>query len=122
MNAGSTELTGQLRATLGKMEVALSAVGEAIVWTDAEGSIQWCNAAFDRLVDRPHIANLGAPLISLLPLERGGQPLAPEAHPATVALTDGVTGRCVYEVRRADNASVVEVSAVRIRPSEQEAN
>ena len=38
----------ELRATLGKMEIALGAVDTPIVWTDEHGIIQWCNKSFNR--------------------------------------------------------------------------
>ena len=59
-----------LRRTLANMELALGTVEEAIVWTDAQGLILWCNTVFDRLVDRLHILVLGNSLQSLLPLNQ----------------------------------------------------
>lgn len=56
------DLVNQLRSTLGTMEVMLGAISDAIVWTDAEGTIQWCNAAFDRLVNQSHILVLNQSL------------------------------------------------------------
>ncbi len=51
------------------MEIALSAIEEAIAWTDDSDRIQWCNAAFDRLTGRSHLQLLGQHLATLLPLE-----------------------------------------------------
>ena len=48
-------LINELRTTLGKMEMAFNTIAEAIVWTDAKGRIEWCNASFDRLIGREHL-------------------------------------------------------------------
>ena len=49
----------KLRVTLGKMEVALNSVSNAIVWTNSQGKIQWCNALFEDLVERKKILLIG---------------------------------------------------------------
>jgi PAS domain S-box-containing protein len=76
----------ELRSTLGKMEVALGSISDAIVWTDHTGRIQWCNKPFDNLIGSPHIAILGKHLAELLPLREHGTPLPDKGHPASQIL------------------------------------
>jgi PAS domain S-box-containing protein len=76
----------ELRSTLGKMEVALGSISDAIVWTDHSGRIQWCNKSFDELIEKPHILNLGKYLAKLLPLREHGTPLPDKVHPANLIL------------------------------------
>jgi PAS domain S-box-containing protein len=76
----------ELRSTLGKMEVALGSISDAIVWTDHTGRIQWCNASFDNLIGSPHIAILGKKLVELLPLREHGTLLPGKGHPASQIL------------------------------------
>jgi len=76
----------ELRSALGKMEIALGAISDAIVWTDHTGRIQWCNTAFDNLIGSPHIAILGKYLAELLPLKEHGTPLPYKGHPANIIL------------------------------------
>lgn len=64
------ELVSSLRATLGKLEIALGAVEDAIILTDTLGNIQWCNKAFDLMTGKSHIQILGANLPEMLPLHR----------------------------------------------------
>lgn len=65
----SSQVIKELRNTLGKIELAMGAVHDAIVWTSGQGIIQWCNNAFDRLVGRPHIEIIGQPIGRILPLK-----------------------------------------------------
>jgi signal transduction histidine kinase len=88
----------QLRATLGRMEMALSLVDDGIVWADGEGRIRWCNASFDALIARPHVEILGARLADLLPLESRGQLVRPGFH-----------GR--YDLKKTDRRVVLEISS-----------
>ncbi|WP_375506764.1 PAS domain S-box protein [uncultured Nostoc sp.] len=81
MSIHLTNLVNQLRAILGKMEVALGAIADAIVWTGSDGKIQWCNTAFDKLVNQPHILVLNAKLSDLLFLSLAGEPVSPESYP-----------------------------------------
>ncbi|MBI4323099.1 MAG: PAS domain-containing protein [Candidatus Omnitrophica bacterium] len=106
-----SDLPSQLRATLGKMELALGAIAEAIVWTDEAGRVQWANAPFSRLVGKRNVEVLGAPLIGLLPLERGGQALTPEAHPMNLVLTTAPIASGEYEFRAPRKRLLLELTA-----------
>lgn len=69
MTAPSENLLNELRATLGKLEIALGSIHDAILWTDEMGTVQWCNAGFDRLSGQSHIEILGANFRDILPLK-----------------------------------------------------
>ncbi|MBW4577041.1 MAG: response regulator [Aphanothece sp. CMT-3BRIN-NPC111] len=99
----------RLRLTLGKMEVALGAIDDAIAWTGEDTKVQWCNTAFDRLVDKPHITIVGKPLIELLPLTQQGQVIVNEAHPIRMALQAHLkpTG---YEFQKYSQTLILEIS------------
>jgi PAS domain-containing protein len=106
-------LIRQLRATLGKLEIALGAVADSLVWTDLTGRVQWCNASFDRLIGRPHLQLLGAPLGSVLPLAQGGRAIPADAHPASIACGARHEGSGIYEFQRGDTPCIVEVAWTR---------
>jgi PAS domain S-box-containing protein len=102
------------------MEVALSAIVEAIAWTDSNGKVQWSNTTFDRLVSRNRFQVLGARLIDLLPLEEQGQVVTEEAHPVNMALKHHLKASSCYEFRQAGRILVLEVSWAYIRLNEQD--
>ena len=107
-NTVNTQLN-ELRATLGKMEVALDAVANAIVWTNDRGQVQWCNKLFESLVGRRRLMLLGNALLELLPLKRHQIDLAVEHHPAQIALTQQESGGGFYEFQNAENYYVLEI-------------
>ncbi|MEW6736093.1 MAG: ATP-binding protein [Acidobacteriota bacterium] len=111
----SATLISQLRTTLGKMEVALSTIAEAIVWTNHEGMIEWCNTAFDCLVARQHLEVLGAQLSELLPLEQQGQSVSPEMHPVKIVLQLARSFTEIYEFHKQDKRAILEISGAQVR-------
>jgi PAS domain-containing protein len=79
----------ELRRILGRMEAALSAISDALVITDDQGMVLWCNRSFDQLINQPRMLVLGHPIISLLPLDAQGQPLLSEAQLASASQVPG---------------------------------
>ncbi len=120
MTTESINLIGQLRATLGKMEVALGAIDDAIVWTDEKGSIQWCNTSFPLLVGRRYLEILGARLFELLPIEHEGQSLLPEQHPLVGALKGPDKAHGTYESSKGASRSIVEITAAGVQLHEED--
>ncbi len=96
MAADLTGLVNQLQAKLTKMEVALGAIAEAIVWTGADNRVQWCNPSFEQLAGRPRPTVLGRKLSDLLPLAQEGQPLVGDSYP-DVRILQGEYETTVYE-------------------------
>ncbi len=117
MHVDLVGLVNQLRATLGKMEVALSSLADAIVWTGQDGQVQWCNAAFDQLVNRPHILVLGVRLSELLPLSQSAQALTPEGYPDARVFADGYE-TTEYELVHSDGCRVLQISGNRVESAD----
>ncbi|MFY8147988.1 MAG: PAS domain-containing protein [Prochlorococcaceae cyanobacterium] len=60
-------LIRELRVTLGRMERALEVISDAIVITDAEGLVLWCNEPFCRQTKvGSRLEVLGQPILPLL--------------------------------------------------------
>lgn len=122
MKPDADGLITELRQTLGKMEVALGAIADAIAWTDEDGRIQWCNASFDRLVGRQHIEVLGSKFIDLVPLESQGQGVLPENHPLSMILKSPTSASGIYDFQQADRRLVLDISGRYIRLPEHQAS
>ena len=108
-----TDLNNQvkeLRATLGKMEIALGNVDAAIVWTDSQGRIQWCNSTFDRLVNKPHILVLGQQLTNLLPLTINGEIVPQDLHPVVIAIETQSKNQGIYQFQYGEEELILEIS------------
>ncbi|NEZ59208.1 response regulator [Adonisia turfae] len=99
-----------LRKTLGKMEVALDAVTDAIVWTDERGRIQWCNALFEKLVQKKQLMLLSKNLIDVLPLSQGNQVLTVFEHPGSLALSQQCQGTNFYDFDHNSTLRILEIS------------
>ncbi len=70
MNKQILEQLNQLRSTLAKMEEIFNGINESIVWVNMDGRIQWCNATFDRLLQKPHIQILGESIFAVINFEQ----------------------------------------------------
>jgi len=81
----------ELRRILARMEAALSAISDALVITDDQGLVLWCNRSFDHFINQPRLLVLGHPILSLLPLDAQGQPLLSEALLASASQISGST-------------------------------
>ena len=77
--ADSAEQIRQLQARLSQLEAALTQVEQAIVCTNSQGQIEWCNAEFEQLVHCSQTAMQQMLLLTVLPLEA----LAPDAASTT---------------------------------------
>jgi len=100
----------QLRATLSKMEIALSTVEECIVWTNSQGQIKWCNASFERLLDQPRLFLLGTPLLNKLPLLLNGKGIHEKDHPVEIALETKTSGKQDYEFQSLSQLFILEIA------------
>lgn len=118
----TNSLVNQLRATLSTMEVALGAVEDSIIWVDAQGRIKWCNAAFDRFLNLPHIMVLGLSLRDHLPLKVDGNAIEPEDHPVTIALQTQTNGKDCYDFERGNLILEITWSFVKLGDLEASEN
>lgn len=110
-----TDQLNQLRNTLAKMEVAFSALQDAIVWTNQDGEIQWCNQAFLSFVSVNRIMLIGKKLAEVLPLEKRGQPVPTDKHPASLCNTKGGEFTASYEFDKGDKKYLLEISGAGLK-------
>lgn len=102
---------GQLRSTLAKMEIALDSVKSAIVWTNNQGEMQWCNTVFEQLINRRKLMVFGQSLADIFPLyTAAGKILDSELHPINIALREKKNGLEYYEFNYSGNILILEVN------------
>ncbi len=100
------------------MEVAFSALKEAIVWTDQEGQIQWCNQALISLVGKSRITLIGNRLAEVLPLSKRGQPVPQGKHPVTQLNKTGGDLTSFYEFSKDSRSYFLEISGTGVKGKE----
>ncbi len=104
------DLIKRLSTTLGKLEIALGATRDAVVWTDEQGRIQWCNAAFDLLSGGKRIEMLGRGLEQTLQLEQEGRPLPSDSQPWSRVLAARGPVNGTYEMKKGGVLLTLEVN------------
>lgn len=107
MNTELQNLIDQRYTSLEKMEVALDAITEAIVWTDELGEIEWCNGVFERLINQDKKDVLGHELSKILCLYKESVIVPVEHHPAYLAAYYKNNGVGVYNYKLDDRPSQV---------------
>jgi len=101
-----------------RMVLALATVSEAIAWSDGEGRLEWCNAAFEALVGLHRADLTSRRLIDLLALESDGQRVPVESHPISRGAAGALVSVEPYKLLGA-TTKYIEVSA---RPVGQQAD
>lgn len=99
-----------LRKTLGKMEVALGSINEAIAWTDRDGSIQWCNTPFDTMVGLRHLAVLGKRVDEIFIVKEVDATPAADEHPLDILKRGEDFHQRTYSYAGKDGEFLVDVS------------
>ncbi|WP_016874029.1 PAS domain S-box protein [Chlorogloeopsis fritschii] len=109
VSAQQLEQIEQLQANLGKMQLALEVIADAVVWVGDEQQIQWCNSSFERLINQTQNQIIGSRFSEILPLFQSGQPVAIEAYP-DVQMYKGNYVTTNYELRQKDNSLLLQIS------------
>ena len=108
--ADNNSIIRGLQSTLGRMEIALGAIEEAIVWANEEGTIIWCNTSFDSLVGLAHISILGGSLPEIFPLEDEAGPISRDQHPSQKLLDTSALPDDIYFFRKRKKPVFLEIS------------
>ena len=103
-------LVNKLRAVLGRMEIATMLSSDAMVWADERGIIQWCNSAFEDLINIPRYEILGAELVRLLVLYKGKKLVKGEDHPVNSTLANKTHKIEQYLCQLGENRTHLEIA------------
>lgn len=113
-------VVSSLQNTLGKMEIGLGSIDEAIINADKEGNIQWCNSAFDRLVGRTHLMVLGQNLFDILDLEIDYKKVSKDEHPVALLGQQSKLVRTNYGYKSSDGWLWLEISGNTIHVDDED--
>lgn len=103
-------LVNKLRAVLGRMEIATMLSSDAMVWADERGVIQWCNSAFEDLINTPRYEILGAELVKLLILYKGKKLVKGDDHPVNSTLANKTHKIEQYLCQLGENRTHLEIA------------
>ena len=115
VNVSNSEvMLNELRFTLGKLEIALSSVIDALVWINTSGEIQWSNSTFDCLVSKTHLEILGTKLFEVLPLAQNGDFISLKEYPASLVFKSKNSISGIYEFRIDDKILILDISGRKV--------
>ncbi|MFK7800971.1 MAG: sensor histidine kinase [Anaerolineae bacterium] len=103
-------LVNKLRAVLGRMEIATMLSSDAMVWSDERGVVQWCNSAFEDLINTPRYEILGAELVKLLVLYKDKKMVRAEDHPVNTTLANKTHKIEQYVCQLGENRTHLEIA------------
>jgi two-component system sensor histidine kinase/response regulator len=109
METDSADLINQLQSNLRRLETALGAIADAIVWIGENQQVEQCNPAFSRLVNRSGSDLVGLRLSEVLPLKQAENFLASEDYP-DIKLRDRTYQTTDYEFRQGSATRILEIS------------
>ncbi|MFT5195207.1 MAG: signal transduction histidine kinase [Cellvibrionaceae bacterium] len=103
-------LVNKLRAVLGRMEIATMLSSDAMVWSDERGVAQWCNSAFEDLINIPRYEILGAEIVKLLVLYKDKKLVRAEDHPINSTLVNKTHKIEQYVCQLGENRTHLEIA------------
>lgn len=109
MGSKKSKSVNRLQATVSKMEVALNAIANAVVFLGENHQVEWCNSAFTRLI-KASSSVIGSNFCELLPLNQGGKSLSSNAYP-DLKTRNGKYETTVYQFRQGNNNLNLKISA-----------
>ena len=111
--ADAAEQIRQLQARLSQLEAALTQVEQAIVCTNTQGQIEWCNAEFEQLVRRSQAAMQQMRLVNVLPLTvlplEAPDAVPAPAHPVQQAIAGQPPQPLLYQFWQGDRALSMQI-------------
>ncbi|MGA9381498.1 MAG: PAS domain S-box protein, partial [Phormidium sp.] len=108
MGSKKSKSVSQLQATISKMEVALNAIANAVVFLGENHQIEWCNSAFTRLIGTSS-SIVGSNFCELLPLKQAEKPLNSDAYP-DLKIRNGGYETTEYAFFQGDTQLILKIS------------